>query len=239
MNSVKHLLVVDDDPEICELLARYLEKNEYRVSTAESGRAMMRIMDHHHIDLIVLDVILAGEDGLEITRDLRARSDIPIILMSARGEAIDRIVGLEMGADDYLPKPFNSHELLARIEAVMRRSRSSPPAGTSWRARKYRFAGWTLNVGGRDLISVNGVNVSLTSGEFDLLVAFAEHPQTVLGRGELSELTHGRKATPFDRGVDVQIGRLRRRIEANPKKPKLIKTVRGGGYVFAVSVEVE
>ncbi len=209
------------------------------MSTAGSGPAMMRIVDHHHIDLIVLDLILPGEDGLEITRNLRARSDILIIIMSARGEEIDRIVGLEMGADDYLPKPFNPHELLARIEAVIRRSRSLPPAATSWRTRKFRFAGWTVNVGARELISANGVNVSLTSGEFDLLVAFSEHPQTVLSREELRELTHGRGAAPFDRGIDVQIGRLRRRIEANPKKPKLIKTVRGGGYVFAVSVEVE
>ena len=156
MKPVEHLLVVDDDPEICELLARYLGKNGYRVSTAGSGPAVMRILDHHHIDLIVLDLILPGEDGLEITRNLRARSDILIIIMSARGEEIDRIVGLEMGADDYLPKPFNPHELLARIEAVFRRSRTLPPAANGWLARKFRFAGWTVNVAARELISANG-----------------------------------------------------------------------------------
>ncbi len=237
MVRTSHLLVVDDDREIRHLLARYLTDNGYRVSTAEDGRSMDRALNTQRFDLIVLDLMLPGEDGLDLTRRLRIKSRIPIIMLTARGEETDRIVGLEMGADDYLPKPFNPRELLARIKTVLRRSDAHSSLARSERASKLKFAGWTLDLGRRQLTSPDNVIVTLTSGEFDLLVALAEHPQRVMNRERLLDLTRGRNAAPFDRSVDVQVGRLRRKIEVDPADPQLIKTVRGGGYVLATTVE--
>jgi two-component system OmpR family response regulator len=236
MDATEHVLVVDDDPEIRDLLARYLSRNGYRVSAAEDGSGLARALETGGVDLIILDIMLPGRDGLELARDLRARSDIPIIMLTARGDDTDRIVGLEMGADDYLPKPFNPRELLARIKTVLRRAKALPPQAKS-RTKRLRFAGWTLDLAARELSSPDGVNVVLTAGEFDLLAAFAEHPQRVLSRDLLLDLTRGRQAAPFDRSIDVQVGRLRQRIEEDPKSPKLVKTVRGGGYLLAVPVQ--
>ena len=232
-----HLLVVDDDREIRDLLSRFLARHGYRVTAARNGREMHQALADWAIDLIVLDLMLPGEDGLELCRELRARSAVPVIMLTAMGEETDRIVGLELGADDYLTKPFNSHELLARVRAVQRRAADRPPRPGRADGSAMRFAGWTLNLAQRRLESPDGVRVDLTSGEFDLLSALAEHPQRVLGRDQLLDLTRGRAASLFDRSVDVQIGRLRRKIEADPKEPQLIKTVRGGGYIFTPNVE--
>ena len=237
MNTSPHILVVDDDREIRSLLGRFLDKNEYRVTTAADGREMRQVLKDRHIDLVVLDLMLPGEDGLDLCRKLRAESEIPVIMLTARGEEMDRIIGLEMGADDYLPKPFNPRELLARIKAVLRRSEraASRPEGLS--ASVLVFDGWTLNVDRRELVSPDGVLVPLSGGEYDLLAAFATHPQRVLSRDQLLDLARGRNAQPFDRSIDVQVSRLRRKIEANPKEPQLIKTVRTGGYMFTPAVE--
>lgn len=238
MENHQKLLVVDDDPEIRDLLSRYLTKNGYEVHLAEDSRVMDEVLRNGAMDLIILDIMLPGRDGLEAARDLRSRSDIPIIMLTARGDDTDRIVGLEMGADDYLAKPFNPRELLARVKTVLRRT-NLPQSGMTARNKRARFAGWRIDFGSRELVSPNGLGVTLTAGEFDLLAALVEHPQQVLSRDLLLDLTRGRHAGPYDRSIDVQIGRLRRRIETDPKKPRLIKTVRGGGYTLATEVEFE
>ena len=233
-----HLLIVDDDREIRDLLARFLAKHGYRVEVAADGRAMRKALDAWRIDLVVLDLMLPGEDGLVLCRRLRAESDIPVIMLTAMGEDIDRIVGLEIGADDYVPKPFNPRELLARIKAVLRRAGKAPPAATGERdGGALGFAGWRLDPAARRLTAPGGAEVTLTGGEFELLAALAENPQRVMSREKLLDLTRGREAAPFDRSIDVQISRLRRKIETDPAKPELIKTVRNGGYVFAAAVE--
>lgn len=236
-NSSPHLLVVDDDREICDLLARFLTKHGYRVTTARDGREMRKALVEWRIDLVILDLMLPGEDGLSLCRELRAKSAIPIIMLTAMGEETDRIVGLEMGADDYLPKPFNPRELLARAKAVLRRADGAVQSVPRTGGNVLRFAEWKLDLNRRRLESPEGALVDLTAGEFDLLVAFAEHPQRVMNRDQLLDLSRGRGAIPFDRSVDIQVSRLRRKIEADPKEPELIKTVRGGGYVFTPSVE--
>ncbi len=234
MAESPHILVVDDDREIRDLLARFLGDHGHRVTTAADGREMRRVLSEWGIDLVVLDLMLPGEDGLELCRNLRAESDIPVIMLTAMGEETDRIVGLEMGADDYLPKPFSPRELLARIKAVLRRAegRSGVEA-----ASVLCFAGWSLDVDSRELTSPDGVVVPLSGGEFDLLRAFVTHPKRVLSRDQLLDLARGREAQPFDRSIDVQVSRLRRKIEADPKEPALIKTVRSGGYMFTPAVE--
>jgi two-component system OmpR family response regulator len=234
--SSGHVLVVDDDREIRDLLSRFLTKHGYRVTAACDGKEMRRSLADWKIDLIVLDLMLPGEDGLSLCRDLRARSQIPVIMLTMKGEETDRIVGLEMGADDYLPKPFNPRELIARIKAVLRRSAGAVPASLGNARSLLRFADWKLDRGYRRLESPTGLVVDLSTGEFDLLVAFAEHPQKVLSRDQLLDLTQGRAEAPFDRSIDMQVSRLRRKIESNPMEPELIKTVRGGGYVFAADV---
>jgi len=235
MEGSPHILVVDDDREIRDLLARFLAKHNYRVSVAADGRAMRAALADRRIDLVVLDLMLPGEDGLALCRWLRGQSDLPVIMLTAMGEDIDRIVGLEVGADDYLPKPFNPRELLARIKAVLRRAGgASRPAADRG---ALRFAGWRLEPAGRRLTAPDGGLVELTAGEFELLVALAERPQRVLSREQLLDLTRGRDAAPFDRSIDVQISRLRHKIETDPTRPALIKTVRGGGYVFTPDVE--
>jgi two-component system OmpR family response regulator len=236
MEGSPHILIVDDDREIRDLLARFLDKHGLRVTAAADGREMHRVLDGSRIDLIVLDLMLPGEDGLTLCRNLRARSAIPIIMLTAMGEETDRIVGLEMGADDYLAKPFNPRELLARIKAVLRRAEQAPAGGPVEGGAVLEFAGWALDLDRRELQRPDGVMVPLSSGEFELLATFATHPGRVLSRDQLLDLARGREAQPFDRSIDVQVSRLRRKIEADPQEPALIKTVRNGGYTFTPSV---
>jgi two-component system, OmpR family, response regulator len=235
----EHLLVVDDDREIRDLLKRYLTKHGYRVTTARDGQEMRKALRDWQLDLIVLDLMLPGEGGLELCRNIRVESTIPVIMLTALGEETDRIIGLEMGADDYLPKPFNPRELLARIKAVMRRGRDGSSTSRTVGGETLVFADWRLEVAKRRLRSPQGVIVDLTGGEYDLLVAFAERPQRVLNRDQLLDITRGREAAPLDRSIDVQIGRLRRKIEPDPANPELVKTVRGAGYVFTPEVARE
>lgn len=239
MERTSHILVVDDDREIRDLLARFLVKHGLRVSTAANGDDMHACLTDNAIDLIVLDVMMPGRDGLTLTRDLRAAKNIvPIVMLTAMGEDVDRIVGLEMGADDYLAKPFNPRELLARIKAVLRRvdpNGATPPMDADESDGVY-FAGWFFDFTTRALIDPNGVSVVLSGGEFELLHAFVTHPARVLSRDQLLDIARGRNAQPFDRAIDVQVSRLRKKIEPDPKTPNFIKTVRGGGYMFTPKV---
>lgn len=236
MQQQPHILVVDDDRQIRELLSRFLRKAGLRVAVAEGGAEMKRVLHDAKIDLIVLDRVIPGEDGLALCRELRRTSRIPVILLTLLGTDADRIEGLETGADDYVLKPFNPHELLARIRAVLRRANDVPFQNLFDTAKELRFSGWTLDRGRRRLLSSAGMSVVLTDGEFDLLVALAQHPHTVLSREQLLDLAYGRTAIAFDRSIDMQIARLRRKIERNPDDPLLIQTIRNKGYVFAVDV---
>ena len=237
MDAPDHILVVDDDAEIRNLLSRYLLRNGLRVTAVADGKGMWRALDAGSIDLIVLDVMLPGDDGLTLCRTLRAKSsDIPIIMLTARGEETDRIVGLEMGADDYLAKPFSARELLARITAILRRARSLPTNLRPDNARRLRFAEWTLDTVSRQLVSAEGVVTPLAGAEYRLLRTMLAHPNRVLNRDQLLDLTQGKEAGPLDRSIDVQVGRLRQRLRDDPREPRLIKTVRGEGYVLAVPV---
>lgn len=236
MQRQQHILIVDDDPEIRQLLQAYLEQNGYRVSTAGEGKAMNRLLEQQRIDLIVLDLMLPGADGLELCRNLRVSSRVPVIMLTARGDEMDRILGLEMGADDYLPKPFNPRELLARIKVVLRRTNSMPVNESDQGATTLIFAQWKLDTVARHLESADGVVIPLSGAEYRLLRVFLEHPNRVLNRDQLLDLTQGREADPFDRSIDVLISRLRKRLEDDPKDPAIIKTVRGEGYVLASSV---
>lgn len=238
MKRLPHILIVDDDREIRALVGKALERESFRVSAVKDGAEMARVLEKSAIDLIVLDVMLPVRDGLALCRDLRARNDrTPIILLTARGEDVDRIIGLEMGADDYVSKPFNSRELIARIRAVLRRA-SAPRAGSGARSARYlAFAGWRLDTAARELMSDAGAVVSLSTGEYDLLFVFATHPQEVLTRDQLLDLAKGRSAVVFDRSIDIQVSRLRRRLGDDAKDPRIIKTIWGGGYVFTPSVE--
>ena len=233
-----HILVVDDDAEIRSLLREYLQKQEYRVTTAANGREMRAALSPAPPDLIILDLMLPGEDGLSLCRDLRASSNLPVIMLTARGDETDRIVGLEMGADEYLPKPYSPRELLARIKSVLRRTRSLPDNLTPEEVVSFRFSGWTLDVATRNLLSPTGVVVALSGVEFRLLRIFLEHPHRVLTRDQLIDLMLSRDAGPFDRAIDVQVSRLRHRLGEDAREPAVIKTVRGQGYVFAAGVEV-
>jgi two-component system OmpR family response regulator len=236
MEHTPHILIVDDDREIRDLLSRFLTRNGLRVSVAREEREMRKVLQDSGIDLIVLDAMLPGKDGFTICRELRATGNVPIIMLTAVGEETDRIVGLEMGADDYMAKPFNPRELLARMRAVLRRA-ASAGHGSEHSSGLLRFAGWTLDTGRRQLLSPEGALVTLSTGEFDLLLAFVERPQRTLSREQLLDLARGRGPVPFDRSIDVQVSRLRRKIEVDPRAPEIIATVRGGGYVFAASVE--
>lgn len=236
MDTSAHILIVDDDREIRDLLARFLTKHGLRITTAADGRDMLQALDDGKIDLIVLDLMLPGEDGLTLCRNLRATSRIPIIMLTAMGEETDRIIGLEMGADDYLAKPFNPRELLARIKAVLRRSEQTPSTAQFEDGTVLTFADWTLSLESRELQRPDGVMVPLSGGEFELLAAFATHAGRVLSRDQLLDLARGREAQPFDRSIDVQVSRLRRKIEADPGEPAFIKTVRNGGYIFTPGV---
>ncbi|WP_260294530.1 response regulator [Sedimenticola hydrogenitrophicus] len=236
MTTIDHILIVDDDPEIRELLATYLTKSGYRVSAARDGRQMWQQLERNRINLVVLDVMLPGEDGLILCRNLRGKSNVPIIMLTARGEEMDRILGLEMGADDYLPKPFNPRELQARIKALLWRARSllesRPESG-----EKIRFSGWTLDTSARHLVAEDGVIVSLSGSEYKLLRIFLDRPRRVLSRDQLMGLLEGRDWTPDERTVDIQISRLRKRLREDAREPQLIKTVRGEGYVLSAKVE--
>ena len=238
MSSSAHILVVDDEPEIAGLLRRYLAAQGYEVSTAEGGDAMRRVMAEADIDLVLLDLGLPGEDGLALMRSLRETSSVAVIVVTGRGDPVDRIVGLEVGADDYVTKPFDVRELAARVRSVLRRTRDKPnESEASAHHDVVLFAGWTLDLGGRRLASPQGTVVDLTTGEFELLAALVKSAGRVLSRDELLEATRNREAGPFDRTIDVQVGRLRRKIEADPQRPELIKSVRGAGYVLTARVE--
>ena len=231
-----HILIVDDDTEIRDLLSRFLSKHDFRVTTAKDGREMEQALKDWSIDLIVLDLMLPGDDGLTLCRRVRADSFVPIIMLTAMGEDVDRIIGLEVGADDYLAKPFNPRELAARIKAVLRRVSAPPvPTPADAGAEKLSFNEFELEQSTRTLRRETLV-IPLTAGEYDLLVAFVEHPRRVLNRDQLLDMARGRAAIPFDRSIDVQVGRLRKKIEDDPKNPSLIKTVRGGGYMFTAEV---
>jgi two-component system OmpR family response regulator len=239
MTAQEHLLFVDDDAEIRDLLRTYFQENGYRVTVAADGKAMWAAVKTGQPDLIVLDLMLPGEDGLSLCRTLRARFDVPIIMLTARGEDTDRIVGLEVGADDYLPKPFNPRELLARVKSVLRRAKSLPANLRRDEVRLFRFAGWTLEVATRNLTSPEGVVIALSGTDFKLLRVLLDHAGRVLTRDQLIDLMLSRDAGPFDRALDVQVSRLRHRLGDDAKEPALIKTVRGQGYVFAARVEAE
>ncbi len=239
MSTSEHILVVDDQKEICEVVQQYLSSEGYHVGVAYDGAGMRRVMAQGPVDLVILDLMLPGEDGLTLARELREQSTVGIIILTGRCETVDRIIGLEMGADDYLPKPFHLRELLARVKSVLRRAslraQKDQPAGVRSKAR---FAGWHLDLSTRELVSPQGGEVRLTTGEFDLLAAFVNNANQVLSRDRLLDLARNREAGPFDRTIDVQVGRLRRKLESDPEKPTMIKTVRGTGYIFTPTVEV-
>lgn len=237
-NTQPHILVVDDDAEIRDLLGKFLEEHGFTTTLARDGEEMTKVLNDHPYDLVILDLMLPGEDGLSLCRKIRNQSALPIIMVTAAGEEVDRIIGLEMGADDYVSKPFNPRELLARVRAILRRSghHQKEEDQNSPTCELFKFANWTLDRTRRRLISPDDVEITLSAGEFELLVALVEQPQKVLSRDQLSEITKNREASPFDRSIDIQISRIRRKIEPDPKKPTLIKTVRGGGYVLACLV---
>ena len=232
-----HILIVDDDAEIRLLLTRYLEKNGLRATAVGDGRAMWRVLADGAFDLIVLDLMLPGDDGLTLCRQLRAKSEMPVLMLTARGDETDRIVGLEMGADDYLPKPFSARELLARIKVILRRTRALPPNLKPEGELRLRFSGWMLDTARRQLIAPDGSESPIHGVEYKLLRVFLDHPNRVLDRDQLMDLTQGREADPLDRSIDVQVSRLRKRLGDDGGVPQLIKTVRGEGYVLAVPVE--
>ncbi len=231
-----HLLVVEDDRSVREPLAQYLIGNQCRVAQASNANEARRLLNKHEFDLVILDVMMPGEDGFSLCRHIRAGIDVPVVFLTAKAEETDRIVGLEIGADDYVVKPFNPRELLARIKAIVRRARSMPrPRGVP-DAKIVMFGGWTLKTAERSLVGEDGVVVPLSSGEFRLLLCLVTQPRIVLSRDQLLELTQGRDASIFDRSVDNQISRLRKKIEPDIRTPHYIKTVWGGGYVFAADV---
>lgn len=239
MSDTDHILVVDDDREIRRLLGDYLARNGYRVSTAADGNEMRRVLAHSAPDLVVLDIMLPGTDGLELCRELRSQRATPVIMLTARDEEMDRVVGLEMGADDYLAKPFNPRELLARIKSVLRRTRALPPnlRQSKQGAVRYRFSGWTLDTASHQLTAPDGVLVALSGAEYRLLLTFVEHAGAVLSRDQLLDLTRGREAAPFDRSIDVQVSRLRQKLRDDARQPRVICTLRSEGYVLASEVE--
>jgi two-component system, OmpR family, response regulator len=236
MADEPHILLVDDERDIRDPLAAYLAKNGVRVSKADSAAAAREILAVHAIDLVLLDIMMPGEDGLSLAGFIRATKGLPVILLTARAEEMDRIVGLEIGADDYVTKPFSPRELLARIKAVLRRAAGGPAMVHAADAEGYGFGPWVLRTGDRELVDGQGVSVPLSTGEYNLLHAFLTHPRRVLTRDQLLDLAQGRELAAFERSVDNQVSRLRRKIEQDPAEPRLIKTVWGGGYMFAADV---
>jgi len=244
MSILVHVLVVDDEPRIRTMLRRYLVEEGFKVSDAADGSAMRAALEGESIHCVLLDLMMPGEDGISLARYIRQRSDIPIIMLTGKGDLIDRVVGLEAGADDYITKPFELREVLARIRTVMRRAAPRPAPATppsaaagSHEAEILVFQGWRLDLVRRELARPTGENVPLTAGEFDLLCAFAQHPNRVLSRNQLIELVKGRGWAAYDRAIDTQVGRLRKKLESDPANPALVKTVRGGGYIFASAVK--
>ena len=228
----EHILVVDDDARIRQMLLGYFEEEGYRVTAVAEGRAMRESLQRHAIDIILLDLVLPGEDGLALARDVRSRSDVPIIMLTGRDDVVDRIVGLEVGADDYVAKPFHLRELLARLRTVLRRRQPAAAPARNEEAEVFHFEGWRLDLSRRQLVTSEGSEIELTTGEFDILAVMARHPGRVFSRDTLMDLTRGRTLEPFDRTIDAQVARLRKKVEHDPKKPALIKSVRGVGYVF-------
>lgn len=237
MDDTPCIAVVEDDVEIAALVADLLRREGFDAEICGSGAALDRLRARRRVDLAILDIMLPGEDGLSVCRRLRAEGQVAVLIVTAKGDDIDRIVGLEIGADDYLAKPFNPRELVARIRAIFRRTRDAQRIVSTPPAARCRFAGFELDLGSRALRRPDGIDIELTAGEFDLLVSLIRHPQRVLNRDQLLDWTRGRNAAPFDRSIDVQVGRLRRKLAEHPEGIDLIKTVRGGGYVFAVAVE--
>lgn len=237
MDKLPHILIVDDERDIRDPLASYLTKNELRVTKAESAAAAREIMAVHAIDLILLDVMMPGETGISLAAYIRATTKTPLILLTAKSDEVDRVVGLEVGADDYVTKPFSPRELLARIRALLRRAQDAGP-GTIHApgGEGYGFGPWLFKAGERELVDASGVSTALSTAEYNLLLAFVTRPKRVLTRDQLLDLTQGRELAAFERSIDNLISRLRRKIESNPSDPKLIKTVRGGGYTLACDV---
>ena len=236
MDPVPHIAIVDDHRDIRDLVGKYLDRHGYRTSLAENAASCRRLVERNAIDLVVLDIMMPGEDGLSLCRYLRESTSLPVIMLTAMAEETDRIVGLELGADDYLTKPFNPRELLARIKAVLRRVQSLPPQRGQIKAKEVRFDRWSLNVGRRELTEQDGLVVPLSTAEFRLLSVFIDHAGLVLSRDQLLDLTAGRNSEPFDRAIDNQVSRLRKKIETDPKSPALIKTHWGGGYSFSAEI---
>lgn len=230
------LLVVDDDAEILELLRRYFVAQDFEVCTAVDGSEMRGVLARTSIDLVLLDLGLPGEDGFALTRQLHEQWAGPVIIITGRGESVDRVIGLELGADDYVTKPFDLRELLARVRSVLRRSNRARPSSAGDEHAALHFSGFRLDPLARELFTADGERVALTAGEYELLRLFVDNPNRVLSRDDLMERIHGREAGPFDRAIDVRIGRLRRKIESDPSDPEIIKSVRGAGYVFATRV---
>ncbi|HJV60751.1 MAG TPA: response regulator transcription factor [Albitalea sp.] len=241
MSTTTHIAILDDEVDITQLLGNYLQSHGYRVTQVHNGRALMELMPRDTPALVLLDLGLPGEDGFTIARQLREHWHCGLVIVTGRGDSVDKVVGLEVGADDYVTKPFDLRELLARIKAVLRRlapaeSTATAPAPGAPERSRLRFAGWELDTAARRLLSPQGQEVALTSGEFDLLCAFAQHPGRVLSRDFLLEQTRGREAAPFDRTIDVQVGRLRKKLEADAEDPQIIKSVRGAGYILVPPV---
>lgn len=248
MDEASCVLVVDDDPDIREMIDEYLTDEGYSVRQAANGAEMRERLAEKPVALVVLDLRLPGEDGLALAAELRRTSDVGVIMLSGKDDLVDRVAGLEVGADDYVAKPFHLRELLARVRSVLRRRRTAvddwaalgdpaPARPASEPGSVLQFNGWRLELDRRELFAPSGEAVELSAGELDLLVVFLRHPRRALSRDRLLDLAHGREASLFDRSIDVQVGRLRRKIESNPKRPELIKTVRGTGYIFTAEVQ--
>jgi DNA-binding response OmpR family regulator len=231
VTEAAHIIVVDDDPDVRETVAEYLRRNGYAVSEADGGAAMREMLVSRPIDLAILDVNMPGDDGLTLARELRGSGSAGIILLTARSDDLDKIVGLEVGADDYVTKPFNPRELLARVKAVLRRAKNGE-GGTATLGREVQMGRCRLNLDTRRLYEPDGSDVAITAMEFDLLRTFAENPRRVLSRDQLLDLAHNKEMEPFDRSIDTRITRIRRKIEPDPAKPDCIRTVRGAGYVY-------
>jgi two-component system OmpR family response regulator len=241
VSTATHIAILDDEVDITVLLANYLQSHGYRVTQVHNGKSLMELMPRDPPALVLLDLGLPGEDGFTIARQLREHFRCGLVIVTGRGDSIDKVVGLEVGADDYVTKPFDLRELLARIKAVLRRIAPAEPAAAPAppapaERHRMRFAGWELDTAARRLLNPEGREVSLTSGEFDLLSAFVQHPGRVLSRDFLLEQTRGREAAPFDRTIDVQVGRLRKKLETDPEDPQIIKSVRGAGYILVPAV---
>ena len=239
MTDRPHLLIVDDDREIRGLLAQYLEKHDFRTTAVADGKEMRRTLERSHVDLVILDLMLPGEDGLSLCRELRTRSQVPVIMLTARGEDVDRIIGLELGADDYVAKPFNPRELLGRIKAILRRAAHAPRDPSPENVRGFSFNGWRLDTVTRTLTDAAGKEVALSGAEYRLLAVLLGAGNRVLTRAQLTELLRGRDADPFDRSIDVRVSRLRQILGDDARAPQIIKTVYGEGYVVGVTVATD